>query len=752
MIDRPVFKPTFHVEVVNPEGVYLLSERAAYVLRGELYCRLAPLLDGRHTADNLVDALADVASPAEVYYTLARLEQKGYVIAADGVLSPARAAFWDALGLDTAQVETRLHESTVTVTRFGAVAVEPLAAALEALGVRVGEPGDFTVVLVDDYLQAGLAELNAAALASERSWLLVKPVGTVLWLGPVFRPGQTGCWQCLAQRLQANREVEDYLRHRKQLEGPLPVARGAVSAGVRLALEWAALETARALVGGAEQPLAGAVLTVDLPTLETQWHTLVRRPQCPSCGEMADRARQPAPPTLRSQRKQFTTDGGHRTVSPEQTLARYGHHVSPISGAVSVLARMPVSKVELLHVYLAGHHYPIKADSLFFLRRGLRNKSAGKGISDAQARASGLCEALERHSGNFQGDEIRKQASYRRLGASAIHPNACMLFSEKQYESRKRWNAQFTMHQHVPDPFDEGAEIEWTPVWSLTEQEFKYLPTAYCYYGYPKPPATLYCSADSNGNAAGNTLEEAILQGFLELVERDSVCLWWYNRVQRPAVELDSVDEPYIQDLRVHYSQLNRDLWVLDLTSDLRIPVFVAVSRRTDKAQESIMFGFGAHLDARIGILRALTELNQLLALRENPDAHKSFEYASEDREDLEYKHWIETATVANQPYLVPDDTLLPLKFSAYDLGWSEDVREDVLRCQEIVERQGMEMLVLDQTRPDIGMPVAKVFVPGLRHFWARLGPGRLYDVPVKLGWFEEPLDEDQLNPIPMFT
>jgi oxazoline/thiazoline synthase len=62
-----------------------------------------------------------------------------------------------------------------------------------------------------------------------------------------------------------------------------------------------------------------------------------------------------------------------------------------------------------------------------------------------------------------------------------------------------------------------------------------------------------------------------------------------------------------------------------------------------------------------------------------------------------------------------------------------------------------MEVLVLDQTRPDVGLAVAKVIVPGIRPFWARLAPGRLFDVPVELGWLPEPLGEDELNPIPMF-
>jgi len=46
-------------------------------------------------------------------------------------------------------------------------------------------------------------------------------------------------------------------------------------------------------------------------------------------------------------------------------------------------------------------------------------------------------------------------------------------------------------------------------------------------------------------------------------------------------------------------------------------------------------------------------------------------------------------------------------------------------------------------------MYVAKVVVPGLRYWGARFGPGRLYDVPVRLGWVEGPLSEDNLNPTP---
>ncbi len=60
-------------------------------------------------------------------------------------------------------------------------------------------------------------------------------------------------------------------------------------------------------------------------------------------------------------------------------------------------------------------------------------------------------------------------------------------------------------------------------------------------------------------------------------------------------------------------------------------------------------------------------------------------------------------------------------------------------------------MIALDLSRPEIEFATARVVVPGLRHFWARLREGRLYQAPVDLGWLPRPLQEAELNPIPFF-
>jgi ribosomal protein S12 methylthiotransferase accessory factor len=153
--------------------------------------------------------------------------------------------------------------------------------------------------------------------------------------------------------------------------------------------------------------------------------------------------------------------------------------------------------------------------------------------------------------------------------------------------------------------------------------------------------------------------------------------------------------------------------------------------------------GFGSHLDARIALQRAYAEMNQMLCLARIG--------SQGELEDAETVRWLNTATLANQPYFVPDAARAPARFEEFARQHSGDLLTDIDHCRNIVEELGMEMFVLDQTRDHIGMPVAKVVVPGLRHFWARFAPGRLYDVPLKMGWLDTPFAEADLNPIPVF-
>jgi len=770
MLDKPHFKSCYSITTIEPDQVFLLSERETVCLRDRFLYLVASLIDGQRSHDEIIEAIQwellqkqqpiqdmstffqevlDVSIKAQA--ALFQMERKGYLGTQDELLPSSLIAFCHHLNVNSNQAYQRLKSIKVAVQSFASLPTEDLIANLKSLHIQIAnesDSADLTVVLTDDYLDQNLDEFNQKSLQSQVPWMLVKPVGTIVWLGPLFDSQQTACWQCLARRLEDNRPAASFIQ-RANNQSVAPISpQGFLSSTLQTALGMAATEVFKWIVRGENERLKNTLITYDTLTLQSQEHILVKRPQCPSCGQMSQgKERKPLPVVLGHRQKTFTEDGGHRFCSPQETLRKYQHHLSPLTGVVRELTKIPGNRLN--HTYIAKHHFVTIFDDLDNLRRNLGGRSAGKGRTDIQARASGFCEAIERYSGVFQGDEIRTTGSYQQMGERAIHPNTCMNFSQQQYETRKEWNAQCQgWFQKVPEPFDEEREIDWTPVWSLTEGDFKYLPTSYCYYGYPQSHQP-DCWADSNGCAAGNTIEEAILQGFMELVERDSVALWWYNRLQKPQVDLDSFDEPYFPSLKQYYQELGRELWVLDITSDFNIPTFAAISCKVDSPVEDIILGYGAHFDAKVALGRALTELNQILPSVLLANANGTTQYP-QYTDPLAIAWWT-TATLDKQPYLIPALQVTPKICADYTEIARDDLLDDVKLCQKIVEEKNMEMLVLEQTRPDIGLRVAKVIVPGMRHMWKRLGPGRLYEVPVPMGWLPESLKENQLNTFPMW-
>jgi oxazoline/thiazoline synthase len=290
-------------------------------------------------------------------------------------------------------------------------------------------------------------------------------------------------------------------------------------------------------------------------------------------------------------------------------------------------------------------------------------------------------------------------------------------------------------------PFDPSAEIEWSPAWSLRDDRFKHVPTglAYFFHDGTSNPSKDQFLAGSNGCAAGNTHEEAVLQGFLELVERDACAIWWYNRQQRAEIDLDRLGDSFIRDLRAQFAAQGRSLWVLDVTSDLDIPVVVAVLHWKQDGQERIEFAAGADFDLRVATLRAVTGLNQLLAVERM--THSAAPAAAADQGVAL------PVPLRKHAYLAPRGKAAARRAQSFKFA-GLDRRDQVLGCVKLAKRLGLDFLVLDQTRPDVGVPVVRVIVPGLRPFHRRFAPGRLYDVPVKLDLRKRALRKADLNPL----
>ncbi|MEU0879582.1 TOMM precursor leader peptide-binding protein [Lentzea sp. NPDC005914] len=738
------FRRHLQAQVVHGEAVYLFGESGVTAIEGTHVEALAPLLDGtRDLATLLRDVPADLSAD-KVGRMLSRLAAAGLIGRRgeeDGsATTEAALAYWDAAGLDPADAVAATTTSLVSVVAIGDIDRGAVAEALHRNGLTVTSGcGDLTVVVCADYLAPELRDIDAGHRADGTPWMLVKPVGAQVNVGPFITPGAGACWRCLAIRLSENRKAEAHVRARCGQRGPAPRPAIGLPSLTATALEIAAVEATKWLAG-LRHDAQRSIWCYDSLTMKVTQHEVRARPQCHGCGDPAIVARRAFEPVeLFSRVKRSCDGGGHRSSPPQEVLDHYRHLVGPVTGIIKDIRRNPTGPA-FFNSFVSGSNVAAAGEGLEGLRSALRADTGGKGVTPLDAQVGALCEAVERRSGAFAGDEARVSGSYTSLGNLAIHPDDVQHFHPRQFDDREAWNASHSSFQYVPAPFDEDEVMDWTPLWSLTERRHKLLPTGMLYFGAPCPPSI---TSNSNGCAAGSSIEDAVLQGLLELVERDAVALWWYNRTPMPGMDLDAFHDPWIDELRQVHASLGREVWLLDVTSDLGVPAMVAVSRRTDGPREDIMFGCGAHLDPRVAARRALAELNQCMpAVCEPVDLAEL---------DTDMRHWCETAKLAGEPWLAPDPDVPARDPFHHGYTHRRDLVDDIRAIKDTLRARGMELLVLDQTRPDIGLPVVRVVVPGLRHFWSRFAQGRLYDVPVQLGRLDRPRRYDELNPFPLF-
>ncbi len=432
--DVAQFAPHFSVYVLPPDIVCLYSEDRKFFLHGELYCAVADAIGAGKSLGQIARELGKKYPADVINEAFKRLIDRGYVIPKLRSAAGAAAAYWASLGIPPAIAEENLKKCRVRIEAIEAKGAKELSAALGKLGVRVvAGKADLTVVVVNDYLEARLAELNRKHLSDKTPWLLVQPSGIFPLVGPVFLPGKSACWACLADRMERNREVKALLdrRHARRVVAS-PLAKEALGQG---GTALAATEIAKAIATDFRTELRDHIVSLDLLGSSIVKHYVTHRPQCPVCGrkKLRDPRRAPAPIELQAGKKLIMTSGGYRSVTSGATVARNKKHVSALTGVVTKLERIDVD-LPLNTNYYAGHNFSGPAESVDELRAGLSGGSFGKGSTAEQGEASALMEAIERYSGIYQGDEIRVTRRFTDFApGEAILPNDALLFSDAQY-------------------------------------------------------------------------------------------------------------------------------------------------------------------------------------------------------------------------------------------------------------------------------------------------------------------------------
>jgi ribosomal protein S12 methylthiotransferase accessory factor len=368
--------------------------------------------------------------------------------------------------------------------------------------------------------------------------------------------------------------------------------------------------------------------------------------------------------------------------------------------------------------------------------------ASGWGETWEEAEKRCLMEAAERCSAQFFGSETIRRARMAQIGAEAAALPELLLIDQRQYDTRGQWNRAHPGMNAIPAPWRPERRIDWITADPRFSSEPAWLPAGLCLLGHDRDRRAGLPPATSSGVAAGNTVEEAAVTAFLELVERDAVAIWWYNRIPRPRISIDAVGEPLVGDYAEFSQARGRSLVLHDLTHDLDVPVVAAIAH--DRSGGSITLGFGAGTSLAQAARHAVGELAQCegnLRLIEWRVAAMGLRGLSPEAKAL--LRWARDQRLDDQPHLVGTAMTRRLKSVHRD-------RLDLATCQEICRARGLRLLALDLTRAKIGVPVVRMVVPGLRASWARFAPGRLYDVPIERGWRRRRSSLRQLNPIPL--
>lgn len=574
------------------------------------------------------------------------------------------------------------------------------------------------ILLADDYRDPKTIKGSQQLYRSAKDHLLVQCSTSQFLIGPLFRSGGSPCPSCLAHRIEARafaRHTTTLLAHAPDRIGSAstPSANADICALANTGANYVARQSASILLG--------SILEFCVDKAATRVHRLFAAPLCDCQPHIREDRRD------RRERERIT-DGGE--IGKEEEL------LSELeSDVVGIVGKITLTKITKdLHVSVGSVSHPQRRSVVPLL-------AEGRGTTSRLARLSCLGEAAERYSCIFHGTEERITSSYLAVQDAAVHPNMLTLYSTDQYASKADPGLYLEAVATVPERFDESAEIEWTEARCLDGLGMRLVPTSYCFLGHQKLDDVQFCISDTNGCAAGRTINEALVKGLLELIERDACAIWWYNKMRRPEVDLSSSSGDRLSLWKAFFEYKQRSLSVLDISTDLGVAVCAAVSADTHGA--NIRIGLGCHLDPTTAVVRAVTELTQNLWLHRG----RMYDQQVVGALDQSSEQWSRAVNISNNPQLVGEGRVA---IAGSALARSDDLQitdRSLAILGERIRGVGLQAYFVDLTRQDIQIPCVRVIVPGLRPFWRRLAPGRLYDIPVRLKWVSEALSEEEMNP-----
>ena len=419
------------------------------------------------------------------------------------------------------------------------------------------------------------------------------------------------------------------------------------------------------------------------------------------------------PILLRSQKK-LRGIVSSRIKPVEETIKT----ILPVSSNIGITRLADITNMDILGIPNFSAVLPGTEDYIWVY--------SGKGPTRMDAKASALMESIERYSSLPSGNRNKMiQGSYKEVSkvSKILHPS------------------------NVVEPmileYDDEMIMDFLSGYDLVNNERILIPAPLALFRYsPKPPAiNPFAYHHTNGLASGNVLEEAICHSLCELIERDATSLAELNASalpynflrtmtkylsdngleidpvdgtefvdddsKYPDVDISNIDFKPISNLVKKFNDAKIPLIIKDITSPIGVPTFNASSIEWITEDYGYLAeGHGTHPDARIALLRAITEVSQTRAanIQGARDDLRKISYGNSNSD--EKKTW---------QFMKSKNTI---QFSEIKSFIADDILDDInFILSRLVSNGLKQVIVVDLTNPQIMIPVVRTIVPGLETF-----------------------------------
>ena len=372
--------------------------------------------------------------------------------------------------------------------------------------------------------------------------------------------------------------------------------------------------------------------------------------------------------------------GTHRIIPPSETI-KNNEDKAKTAGITRI--------TEITHLDRIG--LPVFSAIRPTSQEGSISIYGGKGISVDHAKASALMEGFERYSAEKQ-DENTVTGTIQEISSKG---NCIDIQSLNLPKDFKKESIDF-------------INLEWNIAHDLITGEDYYIPSNAIYHPYVNEDNTVQSlfKSNTNGLASGNSLDEAILHGMFEVIERDAWSIFELTHKNSRQIDLETIESDIINEALLKFSENEINIKLMDMTADINIPTIAASADDTLLKDAGLLtLGIGTHLDPEVAVLRALTEVAQSRATQ--------IHGAREDtvRADFARTAGYERMKRINKHYFQEEENKINL--ADIENRSTDSINRDIdIVLDELKKNEIEHVLYYDLTRPELGVNVVRVVIP----------------------------------------